>query len=473
MKSFINKYLPYIFSFTMLSACSVAKNVAVPTADLPQSYRNGISSTGDTNTIADIPWNTFFSDTSLQMLIDSAIRKNFDLQIALKNMEASSLLYRQVKWNYVPDLRLQLGAGSNRPSDNSLNGISATQFLNTTHIEDFTAAVGLSWEADIWGKIHQQKKSALAAYLQTAEARKAIQTNIVSSVARGFYNLIMVETQLAVAKRNLALNDSTYRMINFQFEAGQVTSLAVEQAQAQKLVAAQLIPQLEQNLALQENALSLLAGSLPEHIITNTKLETIIVSDQLSTGVPSAMLSRRPDVKISELALTMANSKVGITKANMYPALSITASGGINSFKSTNWFNIPASLFGQVAGNLLQPLLNKKQLRTQYEVAKVEREKTVLQFRQTVLFAVGEVSDALVKLEKLSAQHEIAACRTNILKQATANAGLLFESGMATYLEVITAQSNVLQSELDIAAIRRDQLIATVDLYRSLGGGWK
>lgn len=473
MKLFINKYLSYIFALTILSACHVSKNVVVPTTNLPVSYRNSTNNPGDTTTIADMPWNTFFSDTTLLLLIDKAISNNFDMQIALKNIEASALLYRQVKWNYVPQLALQLGVGSNRPSDNSLNGISATQFLNTTHIEDFTAAVGLSWEADIWGKIHNQKKSALAAYLQTKEARKAIQTNIVSNVARGFYNLIMLETQLAVAKKNLALNDSTYRMINFQFEAGQVTSLALEQANAQKLVAAQLIPQLEQNIALQESALSLLTGTLPEHIISNTKLSAIIISDQLSTGVPSAMLSRRPDVKISELALTIANSKVGITKANMYPTLSITASGGVNSFKSNNWFNIPASLFGQVTGNLLQPLLNKKQLRTQYEVAKVEREKTVLQFRQTVLYAVGEVSDALVKLEKLSSQHEIATRRANILKQATANAGLLFQSGMATYLEVITAQSNVLQSELEMAAIRRDQLIATIDLYRSLGGGWK
>lgn len=473
MKLYTTKYLPYLLVMAMISACNVSKNIKAPATELPVSYRNNAGTTADTNTIADIPWKTFFSDTSLLALIDQAMGKNFDMQIALKNIEAAGLLYRQVKWNYIPEVRVQLGAGSNRPSDNSLNGISTSKFLGTTHIEDFTAAAGLSWEADIWGKIRNQKKSALAAYLQTEEARKVIQTNIVTNVARGFYNLAMLDAQMAVANSNLALNDSTLRMIKLQFDAGQVSSLAVEQANAQKLVAEQLIPKLEQNIIMQENALSILAGSLPDHIRRKVRAEYSLPPASLPAGVPTSLLSRRPDVRTAEFALSIANARVGITKAGMYPSLSITASGGVNSFKASNWFTIPASVFGQAAGNLLQPLLNKKLLRTQYKVAKIEREKTVLQFRQTVLSAVGEVSDALVKLEKLSQQQEIATRRVNTLQQATKNAGMLFESGMANYLEVITAQSNVLQSELEIAAIHRDQLIAAVDLYRSLGGGWK
>ncbi len=474
MKPYISKFLFAIVLLFTLEACKISRDVATPKPELPEAFRNTVATAAkDTFTIADLPWKSFFADESLRKLIGQAIDKNYDMQLALKNIEAAELLYKQVKWNYVPELRLQVGAGSNRPSDNSLNGISATQFLKSTHIEDYSANIGLSWEADIWGKIRNQQRSAMAAYLQTEEARKAIQTNIVANVANGFYNLLMLDAQLAVARKNLALNDSTLRMIQLQFTAGQVTSLAVQQATAQRLAAAQLVPQLEQNIILQENALSVLAGSLPTRTERNTTLEAIPVDNTLATGFPSEILSRRPDVRTSELSLTMANARVGISKANMYPALSITASGGINSFKSSNWFNIPASLFGTVAGNIVQPLLNKKQLKTQYEVAKIEREKSVLQFRQTVLYAVGEVSDALVRLEKLEAQHQIAAQRVSTLQQATSNANLLFQSGMANYLEVITAQSNVLQSELEIATIRRDQLIAAVDLYRSLGGGWK
>lgn len=476
MKSYISKYLLVLTAMATLSACKVSKDVATPAADLPDTYRSAAvngTQQADTQTIADLPWKSFFADASLQWLIGQAIEKNFDMQLALKNIEAAQLLYKQVNWNYAPDLRLQVGAASNRPSDNSLNGISANQFLKTNHIEDYNASIGVSWEADIWGKIRNQKRSALAAYLQTAEARKAIQTNIVTGVARGYYNLVMLDAQLEVARKNLALNDSTLHMIQLQFDAGLVTSLAVQQATAQRLVAAQLVPLMEQNIALQENALSVLSGVLPTVTERQSTLNSTPVAASLATGFPSAMLSRRPDVRSSELALTMANARVGITKANMYPSLSITASGGVNSFKASNWFNIPASLFGTVAGNLVQPLLNKRQLKTQFEVAKIEREQSVLRFRQTVLFAVGEVSDALARLEKLQSQYDFAVQRVGTLQQATGNAGLLFQGGMASYLEVITAQSNVLQSELEVATLKRDQLIAAVDLYRSLGGGWK
>lgn len=475
MKSYISNYLLVITAMATLGSCKVSKDVATPATNLPDTYRNAAAATSgtDTQTIADLPWKSFFADASLQRLISQAIEKNYDMQLALKNIEAAQLLYKQVNWNYVPDLRLQVGAASNRPSDNSLNGISASQFLGTNHIEDYNASIGLSWEADIWGKIRNQKRSALAVYLQTEEARKAIQTNIVANVARGYYNLVMLDAQLEVARKNLALNDSTLNIIRLQFDAGQVTSLAVQQVTAQRLVAAQLVPLMEQNIALQENALSVLTGVLPTATERKSTLATTPMMDNLSTGFPSEMLSRRPDVRTSELALTIANAKVGISKANMYPTLSITATGGVNSFKASNWFNIPASLFGTVAGNLVQPLINKRQLKTQFEVAKIDREKSVIQFRQTVLYAVGEVSDALAKLDKLQRQYDIASERVSTLQQATSNAGMLFQGGMASYLEVITAQSNVLQGELEIATLKRDQLIAAVDLYRSLGGGWK
>jgi multidrug efflux system outer membrane protein len=173
-----------------------------------------------------------------------------------------------------------------------------------------------------------------------------------------------------------------------------------------------------------------------------------------------------------ELAVEIANANTGIAKANMYPSLSITAAGGINSFKASNWFNIPASLFGAAAGAITQPLFERKQLKTQYELAKVQRERAVIQFRQSVLIAVGEVSDALVKTQKLKEQETIATTRVNTLQEAIHNADLLFRNGMATYLEVITAQSNTLQGELELAVLKKDQLNAVVELYRALGGGW-
>jgi multidrug efflux system outer membrane protein len=457
----------------VLSGCSVSKDIETPKPELPTEFRN-VATVGDTSSIADIQWKSFFADATLQKLIDSAIVKNYDMQIAVKNIESSQLLFKQVKWDYVPTVGLNVTASSNRPSDNSVTGLSISQFgIGTRHVEDYSANLALSWEADIWGKIKNRQRAALAQYLQTAEAKKAVQTTIVANVSQGYYNLLMLDEQLSIAERNVKLNDSTLRIIRLQYDAGQVTSLAVQQAEAQRQAAEQLVPQFEQNLTIQENALRILTGELPDKVARNAKLDDLTVPENLSAGVPSAIVSRRPDVRSSELALTVANANVGITKAAMYPTLTITAQGGLNSFKASNWFNIPASLFGTVAGGVAQPLLNRKRLRTQYEVAKVDREKTVLQFRQSVLNAVGEVSDALVRIEKLKQQQAIAANRVKTLQQATANANLLFKNGLANYLEVITAQGNVLQSELELATVKRTQLDAVSELYRSLGGGWK
>lgn len=458
-----------------LSACKVSKDVETPKAELPANFRNSVAATtADTSSIADIQWKNFFTDATLQKLIDSAIAKNYDMQIAVKNIDAAQQLFKQVKWNYVPEVALNVTASSNRPSDNSITGLSIAQYnIGTKHVEDYSANLALSWEADIWGKIRNQSRQALAQYLQTTEAKKAIQTNIVAGVSQGYYNLLMLDAQLDIAKKNVKLNDSTLRIIRLQYDAGQVTLLAVQQAEAQQQAAAQLVPQFERNVAVQENALSILAGRLPDSIERNGTLNDVKFPETLTAGVPSTLISRRPDVRSQELALTIANAKVGITKSEMYPALRITASGGVNSFKASNWFNIPAALFGIVAGSVVTPLLQHKELSTQYQVAKIDREKTVLQFRQSVLNAVGEVSDALVKIEKLKQEQAIAANRVKTLQQATTNASLLFKNGLANYLEVITAQSNVLQGELALASIKRDELTATADLYRSLGGGWK
>jgi outer membrane protein, multidrug efflux system len=395
------------------------------------------------------------------------------MQVALKNIESAQLVVKQSKLGYFPEANLQVGASINRPSDNSLNGLSLSQFLGKSYVEDYSASAVLSWEADIWGKIKNQKARALAEYLQTAEVKKAIQTNLVADVAKGYFNLLMLDAQLAIANKNSLLSDSTLRIIKLQYNAGQVTALAVQQAEAQRLVAVQLIPLLQQEIALQENALSILTAVTPSSIERSTEIKNISFAQNISAGVPSTLISNRPDVKTNELALTVANANTGIAKAAMYPSLTITAAGGINAFKASNWFNIPASLFGTVAGGITQPLFQRKQLKTQYELSKVEREKTVIQFRQSVLNAVGEVSDALVKNEKLKEQEAIAATRVNTLQQAISNADLLFKNGMATYLEVITAQSNTLQGELDLAVLKKDQLNAVVELYRALGGGWK
>lgn len=465
----IKKSNIYVLIVLGFYACKITKDFSVPESAAPAAFRN--APMADSPAISTIQWKEIFTDTTLQHLIDTAIVKNYDMQVAVKNIESAQLVFKQAKWNYYPSAALNITAGSTRPSDNSLNGLSASQFLQTTHIEDFNANAAVSWEADIWGKIKNQEKAARVAYLQTTEAKNAIRTNLIAAVSQGYYNLLMLDAQLGIAKKNLALSDSTLFITKLQFSSGQVTSLAVQQVQAQEQAAAQLVPQFEQERQLQENAISILTGNTPDAVGTYVPLDKVSVPTNINAGVPAEMIRLRPDIRISELALQLANARVGIAQANMYPSLKITAAAGINSFKASNWFNIPASLFGAVAGSITQPLFQQKQLRTGLETAKIDREKAVLLFRQSVLVAVGEVTDALVKLDKIKAQQTIAASRVNTLQQATQNAGLLFQNGMANYLEVITAQRSVLQSEIELSVLKRAELGAFVELYRALGGG--
>lgn len=463
--------LPVIVMLVTAASCKVGQAYKRPEVALPQEFRT--VATADTSSIADVQWNQFFTDPALQALITKGIGYNYDLQIALKRVAASEQTLKQAKLLQLPQLSLSVTGQTTNPSNNSLNGLSMNTFIKKDHIEDFNAALTLTWEADIWGKIRRQQEATMAGYLQTYEASKAVQTQIVAGIAQGYYNLLMLDEQLNIAKKNLALIDSTLNFTRLQRNAGEVTTLAVQQVEAQKQSTALLIPQLEQNIAIQENALSILTGSLPGPVERSKGLFNSDVPQWLTPGIPSAVLSRRPDVRAKEMELIAANAKAGIAQANMYPSLSITAQGGLNSYLANNWFNIPASLFGTLLGNVTQPIFQQRQLKTQLETAKIQREQSVLEFRQSVLNAIGEVSDALVATEKLKEQKTIAADQADTLKLAIKNARLLFKSGMANYIEVLSAQSNVLQSELNLANIHRLQLSASVDLYRSLGGGWK
>jgi multidrug efflux system outer membrane protein len=209
----------------------------------------------------------------------------------------------------------------------------------------------------------------------------------------------------------------------------------------------------------------------PNVLPTTQDLSSFVIPDDFKTGIPASLLSHRPDIKESELVLRAANARIGVAQANMYPALSINAAGGLNSFQADKWLVLPASLFGNAAGNLLQPIFNKRQLRTQLNVSKIEYEQAVINFKSKLLNAAGEVSDALMQLEKLKEKIEIYNSQNLILQKAVPNSQQLFINGMANYLEIITAQQGLLKNELESADLKRQQITAYIQLYRSLGGG--
>ncbi|WP_346318150.1 efflux transporter outer membrane subunit [Chitinophaga sp. YIM B06452] len=465
-----SKYLIAILTAASFAACKVGKDFQRPEVAVPAQFGNAAATD---STIANAQWRQFFPDQALQNLITEALKNNFDLQVALKRIDAASSYLKQAKAQLLPSVTANATASSTNPSENSLNGLSLGSFLGSHHIEDYNLSVGLSWEIDIWGKIRRQKESALATYLQTFEAAKAVQTGIIANVANSYFNLLMLDAQLEIARKNVSLSDTIVQMIKMQKTAGDVTELAVQQAVAQKQNAELLIPQLEQAAAIQENAIRILMGQMPGTIARGGTLENYPIWDSLQTGIPTRVIANRPDVKASELGLKAANANVGAAQGAMYPALSLTANGGLNAYEIGKWFSMPNSLFGTVAGNIAQPIFQQRRLKTNLEVAKVERDQAVIEFRRSVTVAVQEVSNALIQLDKLQGQQSIAGARLQTTQQAVSNARLLFRSGLANYLEVINAQGSSLQAELTQADIRRQRLTAMVDLYRSLGGGFQ
>lgn len=467
---------PAVAMLLLLASCRVGKEYSTPQIEMGQSYRTAQPETAipDTSSIATLQWKEFFTDPALQGVIDTVLHRNFDLSIALDNIRLNEEYLKRAKVGLLPSVTAGISAGYNHFSDNGLNGsngFNLNNMLGIDHIEDYTVNVGVSWEADIWGKIKKQKEVALSGWLQSGQVEKALQTRLIAATASAYYNLSMLHTQLDIARKNLALNDSIVTMIRLQFENGEATALALQQAEVQQKNTASIIPDLEQALMVQENALNLLMGRNAGSISMGGGLDSFTIPEQFETGIPVQLLNRRPDVREREYALRVANARIGIAQANMYPALSINAVGGINSFQFDNWMTLPASLFGNAVGNLVQPVFNKRSLKTQLNISRIEYEQAVTLFKKQVMSAATEVSDALIATEKLNEKMDITRSQNHLLQMAVPNARLLYLNGRANYLEVITAQQSLLQNELGLADLKRQQVSAYIELYRALGGG--
>lgn len=472
----------YLALVTMaLAGCKAGKNYIQPDLDLPSQYRNSPTDSLDTANIARINWREFFDDSVLVSLIDSALKNNLNLQQYAKDVNIATQDLKQARVNFLPEINAELGYYEREyhsegyytnPSSRYYGDKEApkTWFLTQVNHRNTLAA---SWELDIWGKFRREKETALASFMQSREFLKAVQTSLVAEVASSYYNLLMLQEQLKVAQRNLDLNDSTLRIVELQFKAGQVTSLAVRQTEAQKLVAASLIPQIEGEIEVQNNNLNRLLGNYPGEVPTGKELKQVSLQTNIAAGVPLELMTNRPDVAAAELGLVAANARVGIAQALKYPSLTLGADIGLDAMELKDLFNPGLSLFGIFTGSLTQPIFQRRRLKTNYQIALLEREIAELAFRENLLNAVTEVSNELVKNQKLLEEFEIAERRLSNAQTAVQNADLLFKSGFANYLEVITAQSNALDTELELAETRMEILVSNIELYRALGGGWE
>lgn len=452
----------------LITSCVGTKKYQQEDLNLPVTFRQELDVTSDS---IQLPWKRFFRDKQLVVLIEKALEHNNDIHIALKNMEQLDLAFKQAKLGLLPTLDLTAGASRNYGSKNSMNSQMAEQFSATSYVDDYSSSLKLTWEVDIWGKTKLQKQVAQADYFAQGENLQALKTRIIVQVAQAYYNLVSLDEQLQIAKENIALSETTLQMMQLQYEAGQVNSLAIEQTKAQQKTAELLVPLVNQNIAIQENALSILCGKYTAHIDRTIGLKNIVQEEVLTLGVPAQLISRRPDVKAAEYAVVANHSKIGLTKIAMYPSISISPQIGTNATKFNDWFDLSNSLTKTLVGNLTAPIFQKRTLQTAYKTAILEEEKTRIQFKQVVLNAVGEVSDELAKYKAATERLTLMQEKATSLEKATTDALKLYQSGMATYLEVITAQNNSLQNALDKSSTEMEKLNASVGLYRALGGG--
>ena len=449
-----------------LQSCFVAKEYSRPAEVVEaETYRTDELPT-DTISMARISWRELFTDPVLVEHIDRALENNLDIRIALQQIEAAGAYLKQAKAQYLPSLGLSTQVTHQQLAQNSQFG----SFFDGG-ITQYEATANLSWEADIWGRIKSNERAQKAQYLQTVAAHQAVKTRLVANIANLYFQLLALDEQLEVTRKTVANRMNSLETIKALKEAGNVTEVGVKQTEAQLYRAQAVVVDLENQIRLLENTFAILLGEAP-HPIERTELATQELNTELRTGVPVQLLRNRPDVIAAEYNLVSAFQLTNVARSNFYPSLRLTANGGFQSLNLADFIDTN-SLFASFVGSLTQPLFNRRQIKTQYEVAQAQQEIAFLEFRRAILDASREVSDALYNYAAADAKMDIKQKEFEAYDLATSYSEELLNNGFANYLEVLTARENALNSRLELVNIRYDELSAIVNLYQALGGGWQ
>ena len=456
-----------IAAIWLLQSCSILKEYKRPElkSNIPSNYRLD-TSVEDSTSMADVNWKDIFTDTILQRYISTSLDSNFDMLIAIQNIEKANSFLNQANAGNIPVINAQLDYNGQYPSKYNGNPSGA----NRSFLNQYNLLGNLSWEADIWGKIKSQKKAAKAQYLQTVTVKNLIQTRLVASLASIYYQLLALDEQIKVANESIETRKESLQTTQALKDAGQLTAVAIKQTEAQVYDAQLTLLNLQKAVKQLENAFCILLSENP-HQVERTTLESQVISTELKTGVPILLLSNRPDVISAEYGLMNAFELVNVAKASFYPTLKLTASTGLSSLEH-NLFS-GGAFFASLGAGLLQPILNRRQIRTQYETALNDKEIALLNYRKTILNAGKEVSDALADYQNANESMDIEIKQVDALVMATDYSRQLLKNGLATYLEVLTAQQSELGAQLQLINTKYERLNAIVSLYQSLGGGWK
>lgn len=471
MKSLLNIIKGITFSVAILAAvssCMARKEYERPKNVVDEKlFRTDMLPTDSVN-IANISWKEIFTDPILQGHINKALENNLDIRIALQSITSAEAYLKQSKAAYEPTVTV--GPGYSFQTQ-SLNTQTGQLFGDRRYINQLDITASLGWEADIWGKLKAQEKAQLATYLGTVAAHKAVKSDLVASVASAYYQLLTYDSQKKIITETIAVRQKNLETTKALKISGTVTEVAVQQSEALVFNAQSLLIDIDTQIQLLENTMSLLMGE-PSHAIERSTLESQKIPIDLKLGYPAQLLANRPDVMRAEYSLMNAFELTNSAKAQFYPTLKITGSGGIQSLDIDHLFSVN-SLFASVVGGLAQPILNKRAIRTNYDVSLANQETAYLNFRKTVLTAGKEVSDAIRVFSVQDSFIELKEKELDAYKKSVNYSQELVNYGMANYLEVLNASVNSLNAELNISNAEYSKMKAGIDLYQALGGGWQ
>lgn len=469
-------HLVGFLAIVVLYACVPTKTLKEESKSLPDQYLK-VASTDSMNT-ATVQWREFFSDSHLIALIDTALVNNQELNIMLQQIDVAQNEVKARKGEYLPSVGLQAGSEVEKVGEYTRNG-AVEKNLDIKDGEEFPEpltdfSVGLvaSWELDVWKKLRNSKKAAVFEYLSTIEGKNFMVTSLISEIADSYYELLALDNQLAIIGQNLEIQENALIMVRLQKQAARATELAVRRFEAEVLKNQSHKFEVEQQIVETENKLNFLIGRTPQHIKRNADNFIEGAVDTIYAGVPSQLLRNRPDIRRAEYELAATKLDIKVARANFYPSFGIKAGVGFQAFDPKYLIATPASLFYSAVGEMVAPLVNRNAIKAEYNTANARQVQAVCEFEKAILNGYIEVANQLSNLDNLKKSYNLKADQVKALTESIDLSTRLFRSARIEYIEVLLTQREALESKMELVETKRDQLIARVNMYQALGGGW-
>src|ERR1700687_4537589 len=450
-----------------LAGCVVGPNYKRPIVNAPSTFR-GLTDAEAANSapasLADQKWWEVFQDQQLQQLIRTALQQNYDVRIAAARVLEAQAQLGITRSNQYPLANVK---GTRSNSRNPATGPIPSYEYNYGRV-----TANAAWQLDFWGMYRRATEAARAQVLASDWARQEVNATLVANVATAYFQLRELDLELDITKRAVASRDESLQLTQTLEEHGINSILDVRQAEQLVYTATGQIADQERRIEQQENLLSILMGNNPAGVPRGTELTAQVHAPEVPAGLPSSLLERRPDIRRAEQLMVAANAQIGVARAAYFPQISLTAAPGFQSASLTNLFSGPSGLW-TFSGSITQPIFTAGKTRSGVRLAEAQQQEALLVYQQTIQGAFRGVSDALVgyrKDQEFRAQQELLA---HSAQDAAQLSGQRYKSGTTSYLEVLTNETNYFSAELGLAQARLNELLALVQIYQALGGGWQ